>query len=254
MAVPSRLYSTPSKQFPLAGLRISVKDVFHLKGVPTTNGNRAYARLYGEQHVSSAAVQDAIDKGAIIVGKTKTAEFAGSQEVEGDWADYSCPFNPRADGYLRSSGSSTGSASGVASYSWLDGSLGSDGILLKSPHPFFFFNFLFANVNAAGGSVRDPAVVHGVHGFRPSHDGSSEPNTSLPCVSVTPDEKDYLFCADLSFKDLSTIWLSCERCEDDLQSHIAWTPPSAYQTRGKIHLAKAYRLINIWIRLDARGE
>lgn len=136
VAVPSRLYFTPSKELPLAGLRLSVKDVFHLKGVTTTHGNRAYARLYGEQHVNSAAVQDAIDKGAIIVGKAKTAEFAGSQEVECDWADYACPFNPRADGYLRSSGSSTGSASGVASYPWLDGSLGSDGIMLDhSPPP-----------------------------------------------------------------------------------------------------------------------
>lgn len=128
VAVPSRLYFTPSEHLPLAGVRLSVKDLFHLKGVPTTHGNRAYARLYGEKQVTSAAVQDAINKGAIIVGKTKTAEFAGSQEVEGDWADYSCPFNPRADGYLRSTGSSTGSASGVASYSWLDGSLGSDGV------------------------------------------------------------------------------------------------------------------------------
>jgi len=49
--------------------------------------------------------------GAIVVGKTKTAEFAGSQEVIGDWVDYSSVFNTRADGYLRYTGSSTGSAS-----------------------------------------------------------------------------------------------------------------------------------------------
>lgn len=126
--VPSRLYFKRTPELPLAGVRISVKDIFHLKGVVTTHGNRAYADLYGTRDVNSASVQDVIDKGAIIVGKTKTAEFAGSQEVEGDWADYSCPKNPRADGYLRSTGSSTGSASCVASYSWLDGSLGSDGM------------------------------------------------------------------------------------------------------------------------------
>lgn len=39
-------------------------------------------------------------------------------------------------------------------------------------------------MNTAGGSVRDPAVVHGVQGFRPSHDGTAEPNTSMPCLSV----------------------------------------------------------------------
>ncbi|KAI0201069.1 amidase signature domain-containing protein [Astrocystis sublimbata] len=144
---------------PLAGLRLSVKDVFHLKGVVTTNGNRAYETLYGEQHVSSAAVQAAIDKGAIIVGKATTVEFAGAQEVEGDWADFRYPKNPRADGYLRATGSSVGSACGMAAYSWLDGSLGSD----------------------CGGSIRDPAVVFGVPGFRASHDGLQEQDTSVPC-------------------------------------------------------------------------
>lgn len=159
VAVPSRLYFTRTKELPLAGLRLSVKDVFHLKGVVTTNGNRAYESLYGEQGVSSAAVQAAIDKGAVIVGKATTVEFAGAQEVEGDWADFRYPKNPRADGYLRATGSSVGSACGMAAYPWLDGSLGSD----------------------CGGSVRDPAVVFGVPGFRASHNGVQEQNTSVPC-------------------------------------------------------------------------
>ncbi|KAJ8132958.1 hypothetical protein O1611_g670 [Lasiodiplodia mahajangana] len=159
VAVLSRLYFTRTEELPLAGLRLSVKDVFHLRGVVTTNGNRAYESLYGEQHVNSAAVQAAIDKGAIIVGKATTVEFAGAQEVEGDWADFRYPKNPRGDGYLRATGSSVGSACGIAAYSWLDGSLGSD----------------------CGGSIRDPAVAFGVLGFRPSHDGLQEQNTSVPC-------------------------------------------------------------------------
>ncbi|KAK4206323.1 amidase signature domain-containing protein [Rhypophila decipiens] len=148
-----------TKEQPLAGVRLSVKDVFHLKGVVTTNGNRAYESLYDEPRVSSAAVQAAIDKGAVIVGKATTVEFAGAQEVEGDWADFRYPKNPRADGYLRATGSSVGSACGMAAYPWLDGSLGSD----------------------CGGSVRDPAVVFGVPGFRASHNGVQEENTSMPC-------------------------------------------------------------------------
>ncbi|KAI0101981.1 amidase signature domain-containing protein [Nemania sp. FL0031] len=159
VAVPSRLYFTRTEELPLAGLRLSVKDVFHLRGVVTTNGNRAYESLYGKQHVSSVAVQAAIDKGAIIVGKTTTVEFAGAQEVEGDWADFRYPKNPRGDGYLRATGSSAGSACGLAAYPWLDGSLGSD----------------------CGGSIRDPAVVFGVPGFRASHDGVQEENTLVPC-------------------------------------------------------------------------
>ncbi|TPX09494.1 uncharacterized protein E0L32_009237 [Thyridium curvatum] len=159
IAVPSRLYFKRTKELPLGGLRLSVKDVFHLKGVVTTNGNRAFETLYGEQAANSAAVQAAIDKGAVIVGKATSVEFAGAQEVEGDWADYRYPKNPRADGYLRATGSSVGSASAMATYPWLDGSLGSD----------------------CGGSIRDPAVVFGVPGFRASHDGIQEQNTSVPC-------------------------------------------------------------------------
>lgn len=45
-----------------------------------------------------------LDQGAIVVGKTKTAEFGGSQEAIGDWSDYSYAFNPRADGYLVATG------------------------------------------------------------------------------------------------------------------------------------------------------
>lgn len=128
IAVPSRLYFQRTQELPFAGLRISVKDVFHLKGVRTTAGNRAFFRLYAPRTSTSAAVQRAIDLGAIIVGKAKTAEFAGSQEVIGDWCDYSYSFNVRADGYMVSTGSSTGSASGLAAYPWLDLSIGSDGM------------------------------------------------------------------------------------------------------------------------------
>jgi hypothetical protein len=41
-----------------------------------------------------------IKQGAIIMGKIKTVEFAGEQEVVADWVDYSYPFNLRGDYYL----------------------------------------------------------------------------------------------------------------------------------------------------------
>ena len=127
VAVPSRLYFKPTPERPLSGTRIAVKDIFHLNGVSTSCGNRAYSRLYPRSRLSSEAVQKAIDLGAIVVGKTKTAEFGGSQEVTGDWTDYSYAFNSRGDGYFVSTGSSTGSASGMAAYDWLDITLGTDG-------------------------------------------------------------------------------------------------------------------------------
>ncbi|KAJ4357191.1 uncharacterized protein N0V89_001766 [Didymosphaeria variabile] len=41
--------------------------------------------------------------------------------------DYEAPFNPRADGYQIPGGSSSGSASAIASYDWLDFSIATDG-------------------------------------------------------------------------------------------------------------------------------
>ena len=43
-----------------------------------------------------------------------------------DWIDYHCPFNPRGEGYFTASGSSTGSAAGIAAYDWLDITIGTD--------------------------------------------------------------------------------------------------------------------------------
>lgn len=108
-------------------MRVAVKDLFHLKGVHTGCGNRAYRRLHGAAEDSSSAVGSIIDLGGIIVGKTKTVEFGGSQEVLGDWSDYFYPFNVRGDGYLAATGSSTGSASSLTAYPWLDVTLGTDG-------------------------------------------------------------------------------------------------------------------------------
>jgi hypothetical protein len=38
--------------------------------------------------------------------------------------------------------------------------------------------------STAGGSIRDPAVAHGIFGFRPSHDGQDTPDAVLPCGHV----------------------------------------------------------------------
>ncbi|KAK5625838.1 hypothetical protein RRF57_001554 [Xylaria bambusicola] len=126
VAVPSRLKATKSEQKPLAGMRIAIKDLFHLKGVHTGCGNRM---LHDACKVSSSAVESVLDLGGIIVGKTKTVEFGSSQEVIGDWCDYFYPFNSRGDGYIAGTGSSTGSASSLAAYPWLDITLGTDGEL-----------------------------------------------------------------------------------------------------------------------------
>ena len=107
-------------------MRLSVKDLFHLEGIQTTIGSRAYTECYGPQNVTATFVRDLIDKGAIIVGKTKMSAFAGSEVPPEKCIDYFPPWNPRADGYQGPSGSSSGAGASLAGYDWLDGSIATD--------------------------------------------------------------------------------------------------------------------------------
>ena len=71
VAVPSRLYFHVSPEKPLNGKRITVKDNFHMDGMVTTLGNKAFAKYYGTQSMTSEYLKRVIDLGAIVVGKTK---------------------------------------------------------------------------------------------------------------------------------------------------------------------------------------
>lgn len=107
-------------------MRVAVKDHFHLKGVHTGCGNRAYRSLSKVSQASFNTIKSVVDLGGIIVGKTKSVEFGGSQEVIGDWCDYFYPLNARGDGYIAATGSSTGSASSLTAYPWPDITLVTD--------------------------------------------------------------------------------------------------------------------------------
>ena len=157
IAVPSRLYYKRTKNKPLAGMRLGVKDIFDLEGVKTSNGNRAWYNLYPAANATATPVQRLIDAGAIVIGKQKTAQFANGEYSTSDWVDYHSPFNPRGDGYQDPNFSSAGGGAGVASYDWLDLALGSD----------------------TGGSIRGPAQFQGLYGLRPSH-GLCPLNHTLP--------------------------------------------------------------------------
>ncbi|KAF4345754.1 glutamyl-tRNA(Gln) amidotransferase subunit A [Fusarium beomiforme] len=146
IAVPSRLYFTPTKEKPLAGLRLAVKDLYDLKGVKTSGGNRALYEMSKVKTKTAVSVQKLIDAGAVVVGKNKMSEFAFAGAYVTEHIDYLLPFNPRGDGYSSPGDSSGGSAASIASYDWLDASMGSD----------------------TGGSIRGPAVQNAVHGNRPT--------------------------------------------------------------------------------------
>lgn len=128
-AVPSQLYGTYTKEKPLDGIRISIKDNFALAGIKSTMMNRAYTELYGPKKASAEYVRKLIDLGAVIVGKTKMCAFASAEEPTDQWIDYHCPFNPRGDKYQPPSGSTTAGAAALAGYDWLDTSIGTDSML-----------------------------------------------------------------------------------------------------------------------------
>ncbi len=115
-----------TRERPLAGVRVAVKDVYRLTGVKASLNVRSFLETYGPDVEIAAYVKKLIDLGAVIVGKTKTAAFAGSEKAPEYWIDFQCPFNPRADGYQVPSGSTSGGGAGLAGYKWLDFSLGTD--------------------------------------------------------------------------------------------------------------------------------
>ena len=92
VAVPSRLFYTPTAEKPLAGYRVAVKDEYEINGLITTYGSRAYAKTYPPANKTSGVIQSLIDQGAIIVGKTKLSLFAGALFTASEWTDYELPI------------------------------------------------------------------------------------------------------------------------------------------------------------------
>ena len=96
-----------------------------LKGVLTTLSSRSWSALYSAPKSSTADyAQRLMDLGAVIVGKTKVSPLASGRE----WVDAQSPWNPRADQYQRSSGSSAGAGVALAGYEWLQHAVGEDGM------------------------------------------------------------------------------------------------------------------------------
>ena len=144
--VPSRCYFKPSKERPLGGARITIKDNIDVAGHKTTLCNRAWQELYPPCKKNAHCVQVLIDAGAVIVGKAKLMAMIMREEPL-ECVEFTAPFNPRGDGYQVPSGSSHGSAAGIASYDWLDFSIGSD----------------------TNGSGRKPAQYNGCYSISPTY-------------------------------------------------------------------------------------
>ncbi len=128
---------------PLAGLSFGVKDLFHVRGYPTSGGQPLLLALLGVQDRTASTVQRLLDAGARFAGKTVTDELAFS--MNGQNAHFGSPLNGAVPERI-TGGSSSGSASAV-SHRLCDFALGSD----------------------TGGSVRAPASHCGLVGLRPTH-------------------------------------------------------------------------------------
>jgi len=128
---------------PLAGLTFAAKDLFDVAGHPTGGGNHDWARWHPVPDKHAGAVQELLDAGATLIGKTITDEV--SLGILGENAFDGTPLNPKAPDCVPG-GSSSGSASAVAS-GLCDMALGTD----------------------TGGSVRVPASFCGLYGIRPTH-------------------------------------------------------------------------------------
>ena len=125
---------------PLMGVPVGIKDIYAVDGMPTTNGS-----LYDASHITGPEgrfVHHLKQSGCIILGKTKTVEYAlgatGVNEARGT------PWNPwDLETHRMPGGSSSGS--GVATAAGL---------------------CAFAMGSDTGGSVRIPACFNGVFGHK----------------------------------------------------------------------------------------
>ena len=127
---------------PLWGLPISVKDCFDLASSPTSCGVRFYRDLNGNAARDSWLVQQLRAAGAVIIGKTHLHPLAYG--ITGENAEFGDCVQPRDSGAL-TGGSSSGAAASVQEGSAV-AAIGTD----------------------TGGSIRAPAALCGLAGYRAS--------------------------------------------------------------------------------------
>jgi Asp-tRNA(Asn)/Glu-tRNA(Gln) amidotransferase A subunit family amidase/enoyl-CoA hydratase/carnithine racemase len=128
---------------PLLGVPTSLKDLFDVRGAPTTLGSLVYR---GSVPSEDSAVVAALRRtGATLIGKTNTAEFGQSATTE----NLLGPGCRNPWDIERTAGGSSGGAAASVAAGLATLALGSDG----------------------GGSIRIPAAMCGLFGLKPTFGG-----------------------------------------------------------------------------------
>lgn len=138
----SRLRRDNIDDQPLWGIPVSLKDCFDLAGFPTSCGSRFYRDHHGVAATDSAVAARLRAVGAVITGKTHLHQLAYG--ITGENHDFGDCLQPLNAAHL-TGGSSSGAAASVQEGSAL-AAIGTD----------------------TGGSIRVPAALCGLAGYRSS--------------------------------------------------------------------------------------
>lgn len=180
-AKESELRYKNGTQRPLEGVPITIKDTFDVAGCISTRGSRVY--LENTALEDSGVVRRLRAAGAVFLGKTNTAEFGQSATSENKLG-YTTG-NPWC--LSKTPGGSSGGAAASVAAGYTPIALGADG----------------------GGSIRIPAAMSGVFGFKPSFGlcldeggfrGMSDFASAGPLTNTVADAR--LFLSVLAERDL----------------------------------------------------
>jgi len=138
-----RRFPEPANRPPLYGIPVSLKDCFDLAGTVTTFGSRFYSGHNSAARQDSTMAARLRESGCLITGKTHLHPLAYG--ITGENPDYGDCLQPR-EATLLTGGSSSGAAASIQEGSALL-AIGTD----------------------TGGSIRVPAALCGLVGFRASH-------------------------------------------------------------------------------------